>query len=208
MKRLTTNGDYNDWPSWTPDGRHIVFSSYRKKTRDIWKMRADGTHERRIGKYPRGDEFYPIVSPNGRWIAYSGDTNNLLRENTSLDVWVMNRRGNKRRRLTRFDYKSHNADEYVSDWSPDGKRILFNRWIRGDQDREFERELFSIRVDGTGLHRITDTPNHDEEWATWSPDGRWIIYAITTTLYRIPATGGEPRAMQEGGGSSPDWQAR
>ncbi len=41
--QLTHDGGRNDYPSWSPDGRHMVFQSNRSGSLQIWSMLADGT---------------------------------------------------------------------------------------------------------------------------------------------------------------------
>ncbi len=46
--QLTHDGGRNDFPSWSPDGRHLVFQSNRSGTEQIWSVLADGTHLQQI----------------------------------------------------------------------------------------------------------------------------------------------------------------
>jgi TolB protein len=46
--QLTHDGGRNDFPSWSPDGRHIVFQSSRTGKEEIWMMLADGTKTRQL----------------------------------------------------------------------------------------------------------------------------------------------------------------
>jgi Tol biopolymer transport system component len=43
LKRITTDGLYNHNPVWTPDGKKIVFESYRGNLDGIYKMNPDGS---------------------------------------------------------------------------------------------------------------------------------------------------------------------
>jgi Tol biopolymer transport system component len=62
------------------------------------------------------------------------------------------------------------ARYYNSSWSPDGKQLLF------ESTRDGKYSLYTVRLDGTGLQRLTvDTVNN--ETASWSPDGKEIAFS-------------------------------
>ncbi len=46
--QLTHDAGRNDFPSWSPDGRHIVYQSNRNGTDQIWTMLADGSDQRQL----------------------------------------------------------------------------------------------------------------------------------------------------------------
>jgi TolB protein len=48
--QLTHDAGNNDFPSWAPDGRHIVFQRQIDHRIEIWEMLADGTQQQQLTK--------------------------------------------------------------------------------------------------------------------------------------------------------------
>ena len=62
--QITTNQAYEADPIWTPDGRNIVFSSYREKSKDIYMVSAKGGAPVRLTSHT-GNETPLEVMKNG-----------------------------------------------------------------------------------------------------------------------------------------------
>jgi Tol biopolymer transport system component len=86
------------------------------ETNDIWSMRADGTHVRRLTSAP-AMEFDPTWSPDGSRIAYRHQTD----DDETTEIFVMDADGSDRRNLT-----SNDVADWGPAWSPDGSSIAFN----------------------------------------------------------------------------------
>jgi TolB protein len=55
VRRLTSGRADDAEPSWSPDGRRIVFDSTRTGDRDVYVMNADGSGVRNISRNPADD---------------------------------------------------------------------------------------------------------------------------------------------------------
>jgi TolB protein len=80
-------------PAWSPDSARIAFT----RARDIWVVRVDGTHARRLTHEPAADAG-PAWSPDGRRIVFVSDR--ASGERTKGDLFVMNADGSAVERLT------------------------------------------------------------------------------------------------------------
>jgi Tol biopolymer transport system component len=153
-RQLTHTGD-SLHPTWSPDHSRIAF------TRDnaVWVMDARGDHLRRV------TDTYgaaPTWSPDGRRIAWA--------DYSALKV------ANVRSGRVRALPLPHALAARRPAWSPNG------RWLAFAARRHFglRSDMYAVRPDGSGLHRITRTRGAEAE-PEWSPSGRRIAFSYTTT---------------------------
>lgn len=149
-------------PSWSPDGRWLVFESDEASFRDLYRMEVGGG-ARRLTDDPEGN-FDPAVSPDGRWIAF------VSSRDGQTEIYRMRADGSGQQRLTAF-----HRDDVAPRWSPDG------RWIAFVSDREGVDRIFLMAPDGTGqrrLHPDPGTPDQREEDPVWSPDGGRVAHVV------------------------------
>ena len=99
----------------------------------------------------------------------------FMREDTNghWQVWVADANLHHARQLTDFD-----ASSGWSAWSPDGSRILFDSDLSDpDHDNDpFVNDIFTIKPDGTGLRKLTDSVGYAGGAGAWSPDGQRIVF--------------------------------
>jgi Tol biopolymer transport system component/cytosine/adenosine deaminase-related metal-dependent hydrolase len=71
-RRLTDDLQDATRPRWSPDGRRIVFQSYRDGNFHLWSINADGSGLRQLttGRY---DHREPHYTPDGRYVVFSSD---------------------------------------------------------------------------------------------------------------------------------------
>jgi len=133
-------------------------------------MRADGAGVHRVTTpvtTPEGAmsfDLAPAWSPDGTRLAFASN-----RAGGEPDVWRVDVDGTHLTRLTRTP--SFTGDGNPA-WSPDG------RWIWFDSDRVgvFNREIYRMRPDGSGVQRMTTTGEVDDGTPDVSPDGRRIVF--------------------------------
>ena len=134
---------------------------------DLWVSSRAGGQARRLTAHP-GDELYPKFSPDGKWIAFTGEYDG------NADVYVIPAEGGEPRRLT-----FHPAADLVLGWTPDSKKILF-RSSRVSPNGATSR-LFLVSTDG-GLPEMLPVPR--ASLTSFSPDGERIAYNTTSQEFR------------------------
>lgn len=142
-------------PALSPDGRKLAFV-WRG---DIWTASSEGGEARRITDHVELDA-YPVFSPDGKRIAFSS-----LR-NGNWDIFVAPAEGGGGTRQVTFS----GDREIVTDWSADGKSLLF----AGQRDVP-RPSLFSIEL-ATGKFTKLFDDYIGLSAPTFSPDGKTVVF--------------------------------
>ena len=157
---------------------HIVFVH----AGDLWTVPRQGGEATRLTTGV-GSEGYPVVSPDGKLVAFEGDYDG------NIDVFTVPISGGVPKRIT-----WHPRPDTPLAFTPDGTRILFrsNRESISNESR-----LFTVSKDG-GMPVSIPLPSG--EWASYSPDGKRLAYVPNAPWFTI-------WKKYRGGGTTPIWLA-
>ena len=197
-QRRLTNNDFPDTnPSWSPDGKRIIFVSERnkniaaeegpvmigggiiigdmRKRPQIYVMDADGKNQHRLSNEFFA-EWHPSWSPDGKRIVFTS-SGAMDVAGGHWRIYVMDADGGNKQNLS-----NEGEDDYYPSWSPDGKRIAFVsiRDGRGNLD------IYVMDADGSNQQRLTENPDHEWE-PSWSPDGERIAFTSSKLPDFMPA---------------------
>ena len=154
-KRLTREENILDSsPTWTRDGKQILFGRVDGKEYTIWIMNSDGSQQRQIEGINGGG---PYITKNNRLLYYS------YFPDPKVEICIADIDGSNSIALTNNDFV-----ELHPDMSPDGTKIAF----MSNRDGNFE--IYTMGADGSNQTRLTfEGVNWDP---IWSPDGTRILF--------------------------------
>ena len=162
-KRLSGGCSFDDAPSWSADGKRIVFTQDER----VYTMSKRGDDFERVtkGKKFEGKKFYdnnPSWSPDGRRIMFWRGASGWSR------IFSVRPDGSD---LTEIIGKASGLYGIDPVYSPNGEFIAF---AGGDADGK--EAIYLIRPDGSDLRAVT-VPGKDVQDPDWSPDGERIVFS-------------------------------
>lgn len=156
QRRVTITRDANINPAWSPDGRAVAYTSYRRVSTggqaDIFESRIyQGLLENPTKGV--GENHLVAYSPDGTKIAF------MSNRDGNPEIYAANRDGSGLRRLT-----NHQAGDTSPTWSPSSAQIAFI----SDRTGTNQPQLYVMNADGSGLRRLS-VPESYVDKPTWAP---------------------------------------
>lgn len=144
---------------------------------DIWTIGIGGGLATRITSHA-GIELFPKFSPDGKWIAFTGQYDG------DEQVYVVDSSGGIPRQLTFYPARGPlpdrwGADNQVYGWTPDGSAVLFRSMAQGWSLTD--TRLFTVPIGG-GLPM--PLPMRVSGGGTFSPDGKKVVFSPLTRDFR------------------------
>jgi TolB protein len=205
VTNVTRNGSINLSPSWSPDGRSLAWTSYKKSNPDLYVKNLGSGHTRVISNQ-RGINTSPAFSPDGKHIALTRSTDG------DSDLYIVDAQtGTQLSRVTKgggIDVSPHYSPDgtkmafasersggsqvYLQDLaSGDAKRITFVGDFNTDPVISPDGtklafvgrspggfDIFVCDIDGSRPIRITQDMGDNED-PSWSPDSAYLIFSST-----------------------------
>ncbi|HSN55762.1 MAG TPA: Tol-Pal system beta propeller repeat protein TolB [Candidatus Sulfomarinibacteraceae bacterium] len=159
QKQLTKHEALALGPTWSPDGTHLVFTSYLRGTPALYLLTPQEGYLKLLHD-AGGVNSSPSVSPDGRTVAFASSLDG------NVDVYTIPLEGGRAERLT----TALGIDTQPA-WAPNGRQIAFTSTRSGSP------QLYLMDADGSNVRRVSFGGQfHDEP--SWAPDGTRI--ACTT----------------------------
>jgi TolB protein len=229
LQQVTKGQTINTSPSWSPDSRSLLYTSYKRHNPDLYSIDLDSGRETLLSQRS-GLNLGGKWSPDGSLLAET------VEEGGNSDIVLLDRAGRIVRRLT-----DNWAIDVSPSWSPDGRQIAFcsdragtpqiyvmsadggaarrvtftgknntaPAWSpKGDRIAYVSRldggfNVFTVKVDGSDTHQLTQGAGNNEE-PSWAPDGRYIVFSSSRTghtkLFVSDTAGASQVQLTHGGG--------
>lgn len=192
---LNPEGNYTAHPSFTPDGKQVVFDSSANDSYRIYIANVDGGGAKVVSS-SKAIQVEPKVNPkNPSLIAFTSDRSG------TPQIYTMNSDGGDPERVTNGIGEAVNPA-----WNPDGEHLAF-AWTQGYAPGSFN--IFWMEVASHRYVQLTKDAGKNEN-PSWASDGVHIAFSSNRggsyQIWSMLSDGSQVRQLTtQGNNSSPAW---
>ena len=165
LRQLTRQAGNNGFPAFSPDGQKLVFRSGRGGSKNLYIMNNDGNGWKQL-TWGEWTDTMCDWSHAGDWITFASNRDG------DFDIWLIRPDGSGLRKLIGGGGRNNHPH-----FSPDDQWVVFTSQRAGYSAEEISLpfqfqpygDLFAIRVDGSGLIRLTHN-GFEEGTPAWGPN--------------------------------------
>lgn len=181
-RRVTVNNSINLMPAWSPDGRSLAYTSFRRPASPDLYVASIFEGKNTNVTNGAGQVSSATFSPDGKRIAYA------LSKGGNTDIWVSNADGSGARKIT-----SSSGLDTAPFWSPTGQEIAFT------SDRGGTPQIYVMDAEGLNVRRLTTIGSWNDAPA-WNPNKQYPEIAYTARIeggFEIAVLNYETRAVRQ-----------
>jgi TolB protein len=160
-RSVTNNSSINLFPSWSPDGDSLLYTSYRGGQPQVWQISRGARTNGRVGRNGH-PELRGVWGPRGAGIAL------VVGRGGEVDLWRISAGGSRPEQLT-----NHRSLDTSPSFSPDGSKVAFV------SDRSGTPQIYVLDLGSREVTRLTFRGSYNTSPA-WSPSGEWIAFQTQT----------------------------
>ena len=191
-RSLSSRPGINSGAELSPSGSEIALTMSVHGNTEIYVIDLTGVIVRRCTQNT-AEDVSPTWSPDGSQMAFVSDRSG------GPQIYVMNSDCSGQARVT-FQ-GSYNTSP---DWSPLGDRVAFT-----GRDSAARFDIFTVEPSTNHVERLTQDQGDNRE-ASWSPDGRYLVFTSTRggggSLYVMTEDGQYQTEILSGGYETPAWE--
>lgn len=170
LNMTQSSGAFDQNPSWSPDGKNIVYWSDKSGEYEIYMEAADGkTKAKKLTSRGKGLGYKLFWSPDSKKLSFIDETNTIF----ILDIasGALTTAGN-----TRWNTGHGGRFGYQISWSPDSKWLAFTQGLDNANNA-----IFIYDVAANKIHQAT-SGFYEDTYPIFSADGKYLFYLTNRNM--------------------------